>query len=126
MRFSTACLENVRRARGARLIRDCSGRRAGSVRAAARGAIASLVHETLELLAILGLANIVEEIGEFAVRVLEPAALFFEPREFASLPLVECAIAGRRGKAASPPGTARPAAGPRPRRRGTRGRPARH
>ncbi len=57
---------------------------------------AALVHEALEFLAILGVADVVEEFGEFARGVFELAPLGFEPGELGRLPLVERDVAGRR------------------------------
>jgi len=54
------------------------------------------VHEALEFFAILRLAQVVDEFGEFAMRLLELAALGFEPIELGGLPFVERGIAGRR------------------------------
>ena len=63
---------------------------------------APLVHEAVELLAVLGLAHVVEPVGEFAMRVFKATALFFEPGELGALPGVERRVAGGRGEAARP------------------------
>jgi hypothetical protein len=62
--------------------------------------VAPLVHEALEFLSILGVAEIFHVVREFALGGGEPFALFLEPREFGGAPIVESAISGRaRGKA---------------------------
>ena len=55
---------------------------------------AALAHETVELLAVLGLADAVKPVGEFAMRVFKAAALLFETGGLGALPGVESRIAG--------------------------------
>jgi len=63
----------------------------------------ALGHEALEFLAVLRLAQVVDEFGEFAMRLLELASLGFEAIEFGGLPFVERGIAGRRAIEGAPP-----------------------
>ena len=63
--------------------------------AAVRRTGAALGHEPLELLAVLGAADRLDIFGEFALRVVELAALLVEPGELGRPPLVERHVAGR-------------------------------
>jgi hypothetical protein len=54
------------------------------------------VHEALEFLAILRLAQVVDEFGEFAMRLFALVTLGFEPIELGGFPFVERGGVGRR------------------------------
>src|SRR5271165_463267 len=70
-------------------------RRSARLAAAVGRSGATLGHEPLELLAVLGATDRLDIFGEFALRVVELATLLIETGELGSPPFVESHVAGR-------------------------------
>jgi hypothetical protein len=79
--------------------------------------VSMLVHEPLELLAILCVAKIFHEFREFALGGDELLAFFFQPCEFSCAPFVESVISGRAHAITGGAGIAQAAGTARPARR---------